>query len=148
MMKKKMIVASMIAAVTLFTAPVQASEQSAIDYDSMSVEDLIALRDEINSKIAEKGGDNIITKGDYEVGVDIRAGSFKVFCSGDDCVNFYIYDSKEDLENYESSQQVLVYNDDTAGGMLNLKEGQIVSISTGAAIIEEITNASWMPDKE
>ena len=55
-MMKKTIIASMVLAIGLITSPVMASEQSTIDYDSMSTEELVALRDEINAQIADRGG--------------------------------------------------------------------------------------------
>ncbi|WP_195978362.1 hypothetical protein [Blautia luti] len=133
--------------VCLLTAtPVMASD---IDLSSMSADELTILRDSVVQALADKSGDNIITQGLYEVGTDIKATNFKVFYYGNstddtDCVNFYIYNSKEDYDNYTSDSQLLIYADDKDGGILNLKEGQYILVSTGAAVIEEI-NPSWQP---
>ena len=144
MMKKSIV--SMVLAIGLIASPVMASEQSTIDYDSMSTEELVALRDEINAQIADRGGDNVIGQGVYEVGVDIKATNFKVICNDEKYVNFYIYDNKEKYQSYDVDSQLLVYNDDDGGGVLNLKEGQIVSLTNGSAIIEEI-KPSWAPEE-
>lgn len=146
-MMKKTIIASMVLAVGLLTSPVMASEQSTIDYDSMSTEDLVALRDEINAQIAERGGDNVITQGKYVVGTDIKATSFKMICYGDDTVNFTIYDSEEDFQTGYDAKSDQQWSDpgNTEGIILNLKEGQIVDVTRGSAVVEEVT-ASWAPE--
>ena len=146
-MMKKTIIASMVLAVGLLASPVMASEQSAIDYDSMSTEELVALRDEINAQIADRGGDNVITQGKYVVGTDIKATSFKMICYGDDTVNFTIYDSEEDFQTGYDAKSDQQWNDpgNTEGIILNLKEGQIVDVTRGSAVVEEIT-ASWAPE--
>lgn len=146
-MMKKNIIASMILAVGLFAAPVMASEQSTIDYDSMSTEELVALRDEINAQIADRGGDNVITQGKYVVGVDIKATSFKMICNDDDKVNFTIYDSEEDFQTGYDAKSDQRWTDagNMEGVILNLKEGQIVDVTRGSAIVEEVKGA-WAPD--
>lgn len=146
-MKMKSIL-GILCGVSLLTAiPVMASD---IDLSSMSADELTILRDSVVQALADKSGDNIITQGLYEVGTDIKATNFKVFYYGNstddtDCVNFYIYNSKEDYDNYTSDSQLLIYADDKDGGILNLKEGQYISVSTGAAVIEEV-NPSWKPE--
>ena len=146
-MKKRMIFVAAILSIGLMATPISAEDVTAgLDLDSMSVEDLVLLRDAVNQKIGEKGGDNIIGEGIFEVGVDIKAGSFKVICNSDDMVNFYIYDDKEAYDSLDMSQQVLVHEGDKECGILNLKNGQVVSVSLGSAIIEEV-NASWAPEE-
>lgn len=145
-MRRKSVVWVMCGLCLFAATPVKASD---IDLSSMSADELTILRDSVVQALADKSGDNIITQGLYEVGTDIKATNFKVFYYGNstddtDCVNFYIYNSKEDYDNYTSDSQLLIYADDKDGGILNLKEGQYISVSTGAAVIEEI-NPSWQP---
>ena len=144
-MMKKTIIASMVLAVGLLASPVMASEQNVIDYDSMSTEELVALRDEINAQIADRGGDNVIGQGTYVAWTDIKASKFKVKCYNSDSVAFYLYDSEEKYDNLESSDMLLLHSDDECG-LLNLKDGQVVSVSFGAAIIEEVS-PSWAPEE-
>lgn len=146
---KKSILAIGLGMSLLLTMPVMA-EAPDIDLASMSTEDLVSLRDSINAEIANKGGDNVITQGLYEVGTDIKAANFKVYYYGDtsdemSCVNFYIYDNKGQYDNHETSSQLLIYADDKDGGILNLKEGQMVYVTTGSATMEEV-NPSWKPE--
>lgn len=145
-MRRKSVVWVMCGLCLFAATPVKASD---IDLSSMSADELTILRDSVVQALADKSGDNIITQGLYEVGTDIKATNFKVFYYGNstddtDCVNFYIYNSKEDYDNYTSDSQLLIYADDKDGGILNLKEGQYILVSTGAAVIEEI-NPSWQP---
>ena len=73
----------------------------------------------IHSEIANRDGDNIITKGLYVVGTDIKAANFKVFYYGDasdenDCVNFYIYDNKDNYDNYVNNKKILIIDDNNS----------------------------------
>lgn len=150
-MRKRVMLATALA-MGLCLSPISyAAESNGIDLDSMDLNALIELRDLANEKIAEKGGDNTIGEGVYEVGVDIKATSFKVTPIPDDSsdyVNFYIYPNREAYEAYENSDQLLLYNNEeytSNFGILNLKDGQIIALSTGSAILEE-SKPSWAPD--
>lgn len=116
-MKIKSILGILCGVCLLTAIPVMASD---IDLSSMSADELTILRDSVVQALADKSGDNIITQGLYEVGTDIKATNFKVFYYGNstddtDCVNFYIYNSKEDYDNYTSDSQLLIYADDKDG---------------------------------
>lgn len=111
-----------------------------IDIEGMSVEDMVKLRDELNAKIAENGGDNIIVEGDYVVGKDIKASNFKVTCPGEDGVMFEIV-SEDEYDGMNTSSDAgryfILY--DGESGALNLKEGEVLMVSgSDYAIIEEV----------
>ena len=113
-----------------------------IDLESMDLDKLLSLKDKINEVIADKGGDNVIGIGLYTVGTDIKAGKYTVKCYNSDQVTFYIYDDENAYNEY-SGDMLLLYPDDECG-MLNLSNGQIISVYTGSAIIEE-SKPSWAP---
>lgn len=150
-MRRKNVLGIVCGLCLLITTPVMADIPD-IDLSSMSTEDLVTLKDSIASEIANRGGENIIGQGTYEVGVDIKATNFRVTCAevSDDAMTFiYIYDSKEDMDkNHKSDDILLSYNVDDTGSKnsanLNLKGGQFVKIAGDGAIIEE-TKASWQP---
>ena len=143
-MMKKTIIASMVLAIGLITSPVMASEQSTIDYDSMSTEELVALRDEINAQIADRGGDNVLPQGTYEVGKDIKAGQYKVFgCKGYDSSCFNVYSSKEDHDAKGNAVQGSVSYEDGDSEMMNIDDGEYLDVTWGSLVVEEIS-ASWM----
>lgn len=148
-MKKRMIFAAAVLSIGLMATPISAEDVTAgLDLDSMSVEDLVLLRDAVNQKIGEKGGDNILPEGTYEVGVDIRPGSFKVYCCpGYSYSRLNMYENKEKLGDYDSYAYVQVSTDDGDAGLVNLDEGEWLDVIGGSAIIEEV-NASWTPEKE
>lgn len=157
-MKKRMMFAAAVLSIGLMATPISAEDVTAgLDLDSMSVEDLVLLRDAVNQKIGEKGGDNILGKGVYEVGVDIKAGRYKFTCAPYTeygFANLCVYNSKEEYDQDESKDNFedvvqLDYDEESDGqnpGMLSLKDGQALYISTGSAIIEEI-DASWAPEE-
>lgn len=141
---KKTIIASLVLAVGLIAIPVQASEQSAIDLDSMTLDELVSLRDEVNSKIAELGGDNVLPQGTYEVGKDIKAGQYKVMgCEGYDMSCFNIYATKEDWETSENGIRGTVAYEDGTSAMMNIDDGEYLDVTWGSLVVEEI-KASWM----
>lgn len=150
-MRKRVMLATALA-MGLCLSPISyAAESNGIDLDSMDLNALIELRDLANEKIAEKGGDNTIGYGVYEAGVDIKATSFKVtpIPNGSDTyLNFYIFANREAYESLDDSGSLSLDSNEEDGfqvGNLNLKEGQIVWLTNGAAILEE-SKPSWAPD--
>ena len=115
------------------------------------MDQLIALRDRINIEIAEQGGDNVIGKGTYEVGVDIKTGYYEIICSKGaqyGFINVELYQTRDDYNsknNREVSQ--IYYNkenpEDSEKATVNLKEGNILILS-GEGIVQ-IIDPSWKP---
>ena len=125
-----------------------------IDMSAMSMEDLIALRDSIAAEIISRGGDNTIGIGVYEVGTDIKASDFKVTAmkGTDGYTTFTIFKDREEYDEYNAGNYDLgeigeLYGSEDTGydtGNLNLKDGEILYVERGEAIIEETKN-SWKP---
>lgn len=151
-MMKKTIITSMVLAIGLIASPVMASEQNDIDYDSMSTEELVALRDEINAQIADRGGDNVLPQGVYEVGKDIKTGSFKISSLPIvGAASIRLYSSKEDYDSHTVDEYYVINYDEEndkqiSSVFVNLSEGEIMEISSKNVIIEEM-KASWMPEE-
>ena len=152
-MKIKSILGITLGMCLLVATPVMASD---IDLASMSTEDLVALKDSINEEIANRGGDNIIGEGTYTVGTDIKAGNFKVtpVKGYDGYTSFYIFKDSSEYEdykggNYDAGDCVIDlsgYDEDCKdSGNLVLKDGEILYIDRGIAIIEEV-DPSWKPE--
>lgn len=98
-MRRKSILGIALGMCLVVATPVMA-EAPDIDLASMSTEDLVSLKNSIDSEIATRGGDNIISQGIYEVGVDIKTASFKLTSvQNADYTSTYIdlYNSKEDM---------------------------------------------------
>ena len=151
-MMKKTIIASMVLATSLLATPVMAESNFGVDLESMSLEDLVSLKDAVNEQIAAKGGDNVIGAGIYEVGKDIKAANFKVTpyeASGS--MSLELYASEADMTAYNSLFNSFLYYDEKKTSQesvsLNLKEGQILQIS-GPLIIEDASKAFWAPDSD
>ena len=148
------IIATMSATI-MFGQPVLAAIPE-IDLESMTNEELIELRDSINEKIAENGGDNIIGSGVYKVGKDIESGSYKLIRNSNDESSLwaYIFDNETEY-NSDKNGEVGMYScyiqiDSSNDGereetSMQLSDGQILLIEQGSAIIEKL-NASWVPD--
>lgn len=151
-MRRKSILAIVLGMSLLLSTPVMADVPD-INLASMSTEDLVSLRDSINAEIANKGGDNIIGEGVYTVGTDIKAGNFKVtpMKGYDGRTSFYIFKDSSEYDdykggNYDAGDCVIDLDsyeeNDTDSGNLVLKDGEILYIDRGNAIIEEV-NPSW-----
>lgn len=148
---KKTIIASLVLAVGLIAIPVQASEQSAIDLDSMTLDELVSLRDEVNSKITSLVGDTVFGAGVYEVGTDIKASSFKLTCyEATDMGYVFIYNNNDDFEaGKDMFTKYMSYDEETTSQesvVVNLKEGQILK-TTSALLIEDASTSFWAPEK-
>lgn len=152
---KKSILAIGLGMSLLLSTPIMADVPD-IDLASMSTEDLVSLRDSINAEIANKGGDNIIGEGVYTVGTDIKAGNFKVtpMKGYDGRTSFYIFKDSSEYDdykdgNYDAGDCVIDLDsyeeNDTDFGNLVLKDGEILYIDRGNAIIEEV-DPSWKPE--
>ena len=149
-MMKKTVIASMVLAIGLLAVPVMAGNDFGIDLASMSLEDLVSLKDAVNEEIATKGGDNVLGAGIYEVGVDIKASSFKLTSyEGSDSANIIIYDSKESMEADDNVFYTFMYYDEEKetqeSTIINLKDGQILE-TTGSLIIEDASKSFWTPE--
>lgn len=130
-----------LAAVLIVSAVDANAAETSIDIEGMSVEEMVKLRDELNVKIAENGGDNVIVEGVYVVGTDIKASNFKVTCNGEDGVMFQIVSEDEyDGTNtsVDAGRYFILY--DGESGALNLKEGEVLIVTAGSeyAVIEEV----------
>lgn len=136
-----------LAAVLIVSAVDANAAETSIDIEGMSVEEMVKLRDELNAKIAENGGDNVITEGDYVVGTDIKASNFKVTGHGESFVMFTVVSSENyngDDTNTDGARYMILY--DGESGTLNLKEGEVLMVTAGSdyAVIEEV-KANFAP---
>lgn len=121
---------------------------SGIDLSNLSLEQLMDLKRELNIMIAEKGGDNIIGEGVYEVGVDIKPGTYDIVRSSiayKDRGNLYVklYLTREDYDNDEASKSIFLHSsEDTLESVhLNLKDGNILMLDEEGIIYEN--THSW-----
>lgn len=156
-MMKKTVIASMVLVTSLLATPVMAENNFGVDLESMSLEDLISLKDAVNERIAAKGGDNVIGQGTYVVGTDIKAANFKITplsTMSDPVINIAVYKDLNTLENDTDGEGYMDFiklwkpdeEETPDSAMLNLKENQVVVIKCGMATIEE-TKPSWAPEE-
>lgn len=152
-MMKKTIIASMVLATSLLATPVMAESNFGVDLESMSLEDLISMKDAVNEQIAAKGGDNVFGAGIYEVGKDIKAASFKLICyeASGFTADVYVYDNNDDMKTNEPIfRKYMAYEEDKAAQesvIVNLKDGQILK-TAGPLLIEDASKAFWAPDSD
>lgn len=149
---------ALLSCATILAQPVSAKIPD-IDMDNMSAEELVELRDTINEKIAENGGDNMIGAGLYETGIDIKSGLYKLTVNDNDGSSLWIkiFNNKDDYNSYQKGEganyissmilsKAYSENEENESTSLQLLDGQVLLIEQGSAVIQEI-KSSWMPDK-
>lgn len=102
-----------------------------ISLDGLSAEELLALRDQINALLLERGIEKevVVITGIYIVGEDIPAGTYTITpVSEDESGSFRVYD--------ENGSRIFseVFRARTPIGKLVLSEGQTVEIANGSAV--------------
>lgn len=111
-----------------------------MDLSSYSLDELVALRNSITEEISARLGDaGTIDQGLYEVGVDIKIGSFEVkgFDNAEDYARVIIFDNREQLDATNALQVHNVGAGQSA--IINLKEGQWLRINNyGPVSIQEV----------
>lgn len=158
MRRKNAILAAICMSIVAISSPVSASDTTNIDLEAMSIDELMDLKSEVDQKIADKGGDNTIGQGVYYVGTDIKASNFKltpVVNMTDYDVTIKVYNDEESYKNDPNggnpNNYIKLYRPDEGekaqSANLNLKDGQVIWIISGEAIIEEV-HSSWMPEEK
>lgn len=116
-----------------------------VDLKSMSIEELIALRDEVIAEINEKVNpvDDVIGAGVFVVGTDIKEGIFNLTVISDTFGAVKLYESKE---MYDEGETIL-WKNPAQGDMVtvNLHEGMVLEIGGFSCSIVEQVKPSWAP---
>ena len=147
---KKLIVGLLVAC-TLFTTSAYASSIS-IDVSSMTMEELVSFRDEINQEINSRLGsdESKIYIGDYVVGKDIKPGRYII-----------IFEENPASTKDEEGGKVLLYKDQDAADdwdpffanyyyfgqecYVELTDGMVMSIVYSSGLIRLAAKPSWAP---
>lgn len=127
-----------------------------IDLSTMSTDALLALREQLNTEInARIGDDNSrIADGVYVAGVDIKPGMYRITCTAAfDDRSFYVnlFLNIDDYKTYDQnrwgntsyrfSQAALLPGMET---IVNLTEGMTIEIYNGLGRVEAVT-PTWAP---
>lgn len=151
-MKKALI--TLLVIFTLFTTNAYASS---IDFGSMSIDELINLKNEICQEIMERlQNEDIeepIYQGTYVVGTDIKPGKYVlVFRNSDfdkkDSDRFFgcgisCYQNAENYDNDNAIFHELLNYDEERG--IVLEDGMILVIRSNYGFIKSMVNPSWAP---
>ena len=132
---KKLIVLAL--STMLLITPVFAS----VDLGSMSDQELVDLKTQVTEEMIRRGSIDVLPKGTYLVGTDLKAGKYTFTGIGDDYYYVGWYACKEDEEN------------DNVGDYEGLSEGNqaFFDLSDGMIfynqqeVMIEPTVASWAP---
>lgn len=116
-----------------------------IDLDSMSIEELVELRDNVINKLNEllNPVNDVIGVGTYLVGRDIKEGVFAITVREDESGSYKIFETPEKHEAGEYFAWENVWGNDVV--TVNLKEGMVFCILGWSGSIVEEVKPSWAP---
>lgn len=149
-------IVSLLLVVMMLACSVVYAEGPEFDFASMSTDELLALREQLNAEINNRLGDDnaLISDGLFVAGVDIKPGMYRITCSvAYDDREFYVnlFESKEDYQTYDQSrwnntsyrlaQFVLLQGGEAT---VNLTDGMAIEIYNGIGRIEGVT-PDWAP---
>lgn len=116
-----------------------------VDLSSMTDQELLALKNQVNTEIASRGSIDMIPSGRYVVGRDIKAGQYTFYGTvpegGGMGTTISWFASEEDMNNGESIDWEYLHLGEQT--FINLSDGMGVKFSDSVPI--EQTKASWMP---
>ena len=132
---------AIVFAIMITTCSVFAAD---IDLSSLSLDELLELRTQLNEIINEQiPADNTIGEGRFLVGSDIKEATFNFTCI-DESIDIFVYNSPEELKKNIFSYINHVSLEKGEAGTVTLKDGQLLKIEDGNALIEEV-KPSWAP---
>ena len=118
---------------------------SEIDLKSMSIDELIKLRNEVIAELNEKVNPvgDIIGTGVFMVGTDIKEGFFNLTKISEEFCAIKLYESREKFDEGET----ILWKNPSQGEMITvvLREGMVLELSGFTATIEELIKPSWAP---
>lgn len=124
-----------------------------VDMSSMSIEDLVSLRDSLNEEIYSRSGgtmDDMIYAGTYVAGKDIKAGIYTITNTRDSYLTIYVFESMDAYNAYEQDSSKtegrLSHGECNMGNTLNvnLDDGNVMCIRRGEGICKS-SKPSWAP---
>lgn len=145
----KKILATLLIVCTLFTTTAYASS---VDIDSLTMDELIKLRDAITEKINSSYGEgaDTIYKGQYVVGKTIKPGQYIIVFYKDATVDESFVAGNitiaEDMESFNKREFLRdsFYNFGEEC-YVDLNEGMVIALYYAPGIIRPTEKASWAP---
>ena len=137
----KRLIAAAVATMSLIVCPVFGSD---IDFTGMSLDELVELRNNINTEIETRLGSDTIAAGLFEAGVDIKIGIFDFECTSSHG-DVKIYASKSDyIDSYYSETTYLSLSKGEKVTVA-LSDGECLYLDDGTdGLLKEI-KPSWAP---
>ena len=128
-----------------------------VDLSSMSLEELIQLRDAVNTAINEQldfgFDDSKIGMGYYDVGVDIKPGKYDLICIFAEMEHFSVNDTDQSQcmvvvasDRSDNAEAISEFYYITVGQQISveLEEGNVLVIARGNFLIQN-SEHSWAP---
>ena len=143
-----------LAALTMAITPVACADTALapkIDISELTLDELVALHEDVDARIKELTecdvDADVIYVGDYEVGKDIAAGTYRFICnktsdSGYDFY-YYLYADRDAVKDWNPIQRDGGDNGDVF--QLRLEDGMILRVDNGQALVQKAAKASWAP---
>lgn len=145
----KKLIAGLLIACTLFTTSAYATS---VDIDSMTMDELIELRDAITKKINSSYGEGAETiyHGRYIVGETIKPGQYILVFYKDATVNksytsgeVMIAEDTESFNNWDYISDNFFHFGEEC--YVDLKDGMVMFLNYAPAVIRPVEKPSWAP---
>lgn len=145
----KKLIAGLLIACTLFTTSAYASS---VDVKSMTMDELVGLRDEIDQEINSRLGfdENKIYIGEYVVGKDIKPGRYIIVFEGNPASTkdeeggkVLLYENQEAADDWEPFFYDFYYFGQEC--YVELTDGMVMSIVYASGSIRPVAKPSWAP---
>lgn len=144
-MKKFKMITGIVCGLILSVAPVMAS---GIDFSGKSVDELLAIRSEVDEALFNAGGKTILYPGEYVVGQDIAAGRYTItpfsttterISTGYNCIIYKTKDAKAELDAATEAYVIQYYSTPEE------ERGKIESVKEYDYIVKQINSSNEDP---
>ena len=146
---------AILAALTMAITPVACADTALapkIDISELTLDELVALHEDVDARIKELTecdvDADVIYIGEYEVGKDIAAGTYRFVCNKTN--DIYYEDFFYELYADDDAKEALNYLQRDGGKkgevfQVALEDGMILNVTRGQALVQKAAKASWAP---
>ncbi len=117
-----------------------------IDISSLTLDELVELQGKITSRVNDLLGapSDVMYMGKYVGGVDIKAGRYWLTALvSESYFDMYLYEDASAMDDYNPSINQILHDGDICE--IEIKDGMILLVSKGSAMITPRTKPSWVP---
>ena len=140
----KKIIVAIVVMILLSVSAVAIGENIGLDLSTYTLDELLEIRDSINSEINERlvgTSSEEMYQGEYVVGVHIKSGAYLLGGASDnDYFSFFLYN--DEVEGEIICNESLSYGDQY---YIELTDGMMLEVYSGKGTVTQWAKPSWAP---